>query len=308
MTTTRVVTIALLAGLALAGCSAGSSLGNQPTLAASRVGTLGLHPNHTTSWMKPGTASQKLLYISDIVAGDVQVYTYPGVTSAGVLTGFSDPDGECTDRAGNVWIVDAAGKIFEYAHGGTSPINVLQGLHAPISCSINVKTGDLAVATFDDSVSVFHNAQGTPTVYSDANFANTYYVGYDNAGNLFVDGHDALSTFHYAVLPAGSSTFTDITLSTVPSEPGNVQWDGAYMAVGDQSSTVYRTQGANVVGTLTLPTVCLRQFYIAAAKKRIIAPDPCNANADVFAYPAGGPAIKTVSGGLSSPIGAVISL
>lgn len=122
-----------------------------------------------------------------------------------------------------------------------------------------------------------------------------------------MDGYDNANGFHYAELPAGSSTFTDITLSTVPSGIGNVQWDGTYMDVGDTSSNIYRMQGSAVVSTVTLSTTCLAQFYILPSDKKMIAADPCNVDADVYSYPAGGSPIKTVTGDLQHPVGAVVS-
>lgn len=200
--------------------------------------------SHVKSWMSP-TTSEKLLYVADAATASVYIYTYPGLTFAGQLTGFGAPSGECTDKAGNIWIVDEGhAAVYEYAHGGTSPINTLtSGIVNPVGCAISRKTGDLAVGNGTDKVLVFHNAAGAPTPFADANFSVTSFLGYDNEGNLFVDGYDNTNGFHYAELPASSSTFTDITLSTVPSGVGNVQWDGTYMDVGDASSTSIGRRG-----------------------------------------------------------------
>jgi hypothetical protein len=177
----------------------------------------------------------------------------------------------------------------------------------PVGCAIDRKTGDLAVANGTDEVLVFHNATGAPTEFADGNFSVTEFLSYDSQGNLFVDGADNTNLFHYAELPAGNSTFTDITLSNIPSGIGNVQWDGTYVDVGDAGSNIYRTQGSNVVSTVTLSTTCLAQFYIVPSDKKVIAPDPCSPDADVYAYPAGGSPVKTVTGDLQHPVGAVLS-
>lgn len=312
--------LAALAAIAcVAGCAGQQSAGSPltPGNAAPALAPLshesaqqrGSRPNHSKSWMKPGMVSQKLLYVSDLFGGVVNVYTYPGLTYAGQLTGFTFPTGECTDRAGNVWITDQAGSVYEYAHGGTTALSTLtSSVNTPEGCAIDLKTGALAISNGNDQVLVFHNATGTPTVYSDANFSRTTFLGYDNQGNLFVDGADNSLLFHFAELPAGSSGFTDIALSATPSVAGNVQWDGKYVAVGDQGSTIYRTQGSNVIGTTTLSSTCLGQFYIVTSKKKVIAPDSCNVDVDTYAYPAGGAAIKTVTGGLTHPSGVVLSL
>jgi glucose/arabinose dehydrogenase len=264
--------------------------------------------SHGKSWMDPAAKSNKLLYISDFGGPDVEVFTYPYLRLAGVLTGFTEPRGECTDPSGYVWIVDQAkGEVFEYAHGGTTPVNVLS-TPDPWGCATNPTNGDLAVSYASaGQIEIFHNAAGSGTVVTDPNFAGTLFLGYDKAGNLFVDGYDSSRKFHYAELPAGGSSFTDITLSQTPGGEGNVQWDGKYMAVGDTGSTIYQTQGATVVSSTTLGNRCVEQFFIVPSKKKVIAPDACDANAGVFAYPAGGSPLQTISGGLFIPEGAVLS-
>lgn len=302
-------TIAALAASAmLAACGANSQSAStipQQPMANAQATRLG----HAGSWMDPAAKSQKLVYVSDFLSADVDVYTYPYLRLAGVLTGFKFLRGMCTDPSGYVWIVDnAEGAVFEYAHGGTTPVNTLTAT-APNGCATNPKNGDLAVSDgASGQIEIFHNAAGYGTVVADSNFTATMYLGYDKAGNLFVDGYNPYPTFHYAELPAGGSSFTDITLSQTPQAPGNVQWDGTYMAVGDTGSTIYQTQGSTVVSSTTLGFGCVDQFYIVPSKRKVIAPDLCNATVGIVAYPGGGAALKTISGGLQSPVGTVLSL
>lgn len=264
--------------------------------------------SHRKSWMDPAARSLKLLYISDFGSAEVEVFTYPYLRLAGVLTGFTELRGECTDPSGYVWIVDQAkGEVFEYAHGGTTPVNVLSAPD-PWGCATSPKNGDLAVSyAAAGQIEIFHNAAGSGTVVGDPNFAGTLFLGYDKTGDLFVDGYDSSNKFHYAELPAGGSSFTDITLSQTPAGEGNVQWDGTYMAVGDSGATIYQTQGSTVVSSTILGNRCVEQFYILPSHRKVIAPDACDANAGIFAYPAGGSALQTISGGLQFPQGAVLS-
>jgi hypothetical protein len=287
----------------LAACSANSQLTSttpQQLVASPQ--------RHGKSWMDPAAKSHKLLYISDFGGADVEVFTYPYLRYAGELTGFRELRGECTDPSGYVWITDQSlGEVFEYAHGGTTPVNVLTAPD-PFGCATNPTNGDLAVSYgAAGQIEIFHNAAGSGTVVADSNFAGTYFLGYDKTGNLFVDGYDSSDNFHYAELPAGGSSFTDITLSQTPAGSGNVQWDGKYMAIGDTGSIIYQTQGGTVVSSTTLGDGCVGQFYIVPSKRKVIAPDFCAGNAGVFAYPAGGSALQTISGGLISPYGAVLS-
>ena len=102
---------------------------------------------------------------------------------------------------------------------------------------------------------------------------------------------------------------SDITLSGFPigSSAGGVRLDGSYIAVGDSQSTIYRTQGSNVVSTTSLSATCVFGFYIVPSKA-IIAPDQCSKNlVGSYAYPAGGSPIKTFTKGLATPYDAVLS-
>ena len=116
--------------------------------------------------------------------------------------------------------------------------------------------------------------------------SNPYYCGYDDKGNLYVDGtQTGLSTeFILAELPKGKP-FKDITLKggTI-NFPGNIWWDGKYVAVGDQDyqyypevSAIYQTTGGagKIVGK---PTVFASYGDISGFSiygKTVIGPDWC---------------------------------
>ena len=109
--------------------------------------------------------------------GGVLIYTYPGDALVGQFT-VSNPsyppattEGICSDTNGNVFI--EAGyyygtTIYEYAHGGTSPITSLSGLGNMIyadDCASDPTTGNLAVVTYGavrgaGDVAVYTDAQG----------------------------------------------------------------------------------------------------------------------------------------------------
>lgn len=310
--------LALVAGLAGCAGQQGGPVGLTPQVAGraplqmpAKSTQLGLS-SHGKSWMKPNLMSRTLLYVSDTSAHYVEVYIYPSLKYVGRLTGFEYPAGECVDKAGNVWIADAgAAAMYEYAHGGTSPIQTItEDMYIPSGCAIDPKTGDLAVANGNVQVEIFAAGSGSPTAYRDFNFSQTTSLSYDRSDNLFVDGLDTNGMFHYAELPAGGEAFTDITLNGFPignSSPGGVKWDGSYITVSDSQSTIYRTQGSNVVGTTSLSATCVFGYDIVP-NRAIVAPDQCSKNlVGTYAYPAGGSPVRTIGSGLATPYDAVLS-
>lgn len=308
---TKLVAITV-AAVALSSCTADGALQGTPPTSGTNLAQRGHGPTKR-SWIRPSAVSQKLLYITDAGTNTVQIYTYPGLTYAGELTGFAHPLGICSDRAGNVWIADwDGGSVSEFAHGGTAPINVLSGLTYPYDCAINRKTGDLAVTVNQESgqLAIFHNAAGRATFYSDRNFQSTAWLTYDDGGNLYVDGLDSTDAFHYAELPSGSSTFTDITLNEGIAFPAGVKWDGHYVAIANGYQTIYQVQGSTVIGDDNFydPGDSLTGICILPSGKRVIGADQLGADADIYAYPAGGNPVKSITGGLSRPWDVTLSL
>jgi len=293
------------------------------------------HPDRGRSWMAPDAATHALLYVSDYSYNEVFVYSYPQAKLVGTLTGLSNPDGICTDKSGNVWIVNnSAGNAVEYKHGGTTPIATLNiGSANAVSCSVDPTTGNLAATVLDTYgsgqgyVAIFTHAKGSPKYYMDSEMYAVYFCGYDDKGNLFVDGdqNGRSTAFQFAELPRGKKTFTNITLKGATINfPGNVQWDGKHVAVGDQLyqdypelGAIYQTTGAGgkIIGKTVLNDYGdIEGFWVEG--KTVIGPDFCingctqGSSVGFFKYPAGGKPTKTFAGGFKSysqPAGAAVS-
>ena len=319
---------AAFAGLAiLVGCDTnGSTLSTRSSdLLAPPAGVeSAVHADRGPSWMARDAKKDDLLYISD-EGGDVYVFSYPQGALVGTLTGFLNPRGECVDRAGDVWVVDLGSgpyaSVVEYAHGGTSPIKTLNIRNEyPYGCSVDHATGNLAVTFFADS---YGSTQGAVEVYEHGKAHRTrtyvdpdiyYYVmcGYDNQGNLYVDGFNAGSVFKFAEIPNGSSSFTNVSLNQSIGFPGGVQWDGKYVAVGDSDNDViYQfaisgSQGNKVGSTPLNGGSYVEQFWIHSLDHRVIGPSNGGASVMFWKYPAGGEPTRTITG-FRYPFGSVIS-
>jgi hypothetical protein len=317
---------------ALAGCSSTSSqLGSPVSLskplpiaaaAAGRADVARHKPNRP--WMQPGARAKNLLYVSDYWNDAVYVFEYPAGKLVGTLTGFNGPNGECADSAGDVWITDTLqSQLVEYKHAGTTPVATLKDPQEyPLGCAVDPTSGNLAVTDIYGSGSpslsagnfvIYANASGTPEgPYYDSLMYYMYFCGYDDRGNLFFDGESYGGQFRLAELPADSSSIVDISLSRTIGQPGAVQWDGRYVAVGDQSSNVIdQIQVSASSGTIAGSTQLRRakdvvQFWIYGSK--VVGSDALRRDVGLWKYSAGGSPTHVIDDkSLYEPIGAVVS-
>jgi hypothetical protein len=166
--------LAAIAGAALlAGCASGG--GSVTPGGVVVVGHASKARGVAKSWMSPDARrSQGLIYVSDSATYDVYVYSFPSGQLVGTLTDQNNPAGLCTDNKNNVYVTQLYGhQIVEYRHGRTTAIKTLSDSgYEPGACSVDQKTGDLAVANIvsvdftQGNLVVYPNAKGNPTTYS----------------------------------------------------------------------------------------------------------------------------------------------
>jgi hypothetical protein len=308
--------ISVVAAL-LTGCGATDAL---PQGDAAAIATLA---ERNGSWMLPEARGRDLLYISKPFypgARDVYVYTYPRAKLLGMLGGLGEPVGECVDGGGNVFVADGSA-VYEYAHGGTSPIAIVNAPFGAGSCSMDPTSERLAVPGGSSSggvVSIFPYKPKLgwrfPKTFSVPGMTLTSFCGYDAKGNLYVDGVNGSSTFELAELPKGADAFIKITLSQNITAPGQVQWDGSHLAIGDTGvspSIIYQFSisggtGSEVGSTTLGGSNTVEQFWIQG--NRVVGPNFYFSGIGVgfWPYPAGGSASQTIS--LYEPFGAAASL
>lgn len=296
----------LLAGIALlAACARSNAVPWQTQGAVAR-------PAHARS--------HALLYVSDAGNDEVGVFTYPALKLVATLTGFGAVAGLCESTT-DVFVVDAQkDEVVRYARGAKTPSKVLydQGYH-PNGCAVDPVTGKLAVALRSESsgrgvLAIFAHGGGRPVYYGTANIATPAYCAFDNEGDLFIDGTDELGNFAFGEMPVDYRTVFSVTLDQTIAVPGGIQWDGTYIAVGDegegsQPSTIYQFTVSAFTGTLE-GTVHLgqsarvEQFWVG--KTKLIGPNSGSSRVKVWAYPAGGTPIRSL-GGFEEPVATVLS-
>lgn len=338
------LTVASIAVVVLAGCGSRpvavpAAPGALPDRSATSV-ALRLIPNRPDrrrSWISPALARAKssVLYVSDPGTSDVYAYNVPSLEMIGTITGFSQPQGECSDAKGNVWITDANAKtIYELSHHGHLENELADTAGYPDACAWDPTTGNLAVMNIfgigstAGSVLIYaHGSQSAPYVNPDQYFYN--FGGYDSAGNLFFDGRAADGTFVLSELPKGADTAHTLKVTGgVIYFPGMVEWDALkhYLVVGDQScgnvysSCVYAVKIGQKSATIARRTdlrdsgggaVCdLVQGTLF--NKQIAGSDDafCGSTASatyLWPYPGGGAPTRHVENSDSMPVGATIS-
>ena len=252
-------------------------------------------------------------YISNFYSGVVLQFDFPkSDVSTATISGVSDPQGECAQNGNKAFWVVAAGsdEIEEFAYRGSSPVVTLsESAGEPASCTIDAKTEDMAVTILGaGDVVIFTDTKGTGTTVADG-LASSYFPTYDNKGDLFVDGVTQSDTYGVVEMASGKSSFKAVTLPNTIEFPGGMQWDGTYVTLNDQSGHAiyqYSISGdvATLKGTVSLSgsSDCVQTWI---AKKVVYCPDAGNEDTEVYAYPAGGSPIATLSGSFDLPIGAV---
>ena len=308
----------------LAGCG-----GSQPPISAPgampQTSALATHAERGGSWMAHDAKSKDLLYVP--AGPNVYVFSYPQGKHAGTFSGFNIALSACTNnKKGDVFIVNFAGTfsmpagVYVYQHGGSSPIAVLS-IGGPVGCSVDPTTGNLAVGTSAGSASgnpsllVFRDATGIPKSYTTAGISKYFYCGYDDRGNLFVDGVSSPSgtgDFVLAELPKGGSALKIITVNQYIGWPGQVQWDRRYLTIEDASGIGYGNSNvyqfmvhgtkAERVGTINLAGAYeVQQSWIQDQTLLVPNCTPGCKEIQYYKYPAGGSpfrAIKTLSYGV----------
>lgn len=251
----------------LAGCGAPPPIGSAgatPQMHASSA-----HVDRSGSRVRPGSSSQDRLYAGAFHGYSIYVFSYPEGEFAYTLQLKELITGTlCSNSSGDVF-VPSGNEVIEYA-GGSGQIATLSERkdYVAYGCSVDPTTGNLAVANENVKggrgvIAIFAGAQGNPAYYSDSAMDTYWYCGYDDQGNLFVDGQ---GDSRFAELPQGSKKFTNIS---VPVKSfGQIQWDGKYITIATKTAqTIYRLNimgsAAKIVSTTRLePSLSLAQPWI----------------------------------------------
>jgi len=288
---------ALAAGALLSGC-------------AMPAASLSPHQSVTSTAQRasisPDAWRGSLLY----VGGDKETYIfkYPGGRLLGSIPIGSF--GMCSDAKGDVFVTRVSA-IFEFPHGGTTPVAIYKAPGTVYSCAVDPTTQNFAVVVFclsgcGDYIAVYRqNFQGPPRTFHDSKLHSMLYCGYDAAGNLYVDGYDNNNKFMISELPAGAQRFTNVTFSDNIAAAAQIQWDGTYMTVETRSEPkIYRLKISHsrgkIVSATQLTGVGTRAAQSWIQGKAVIVPTGPGSKRPkvigIWKYPQGGNERRLLSG------------
>jgi hypothetical protein len=254
-----------------------------------------------------------LLYVqSDGSSESVDILSYPQGQLINEISGIGPVWGMCADTSGNVWVVVLDDTVYEFPHGGTSPIAqvTVPDTWLATGCAVDPKTGDLAVINYDgpngSSVDVWSSYQGNPTVYPTAFFP--WAVTYDGSGDLFADGSTGNSSnlFSLGEVMSGQSVFQALQLDKVADWPGGLQWDGNHLVLGTGGraltqrtyQVIVRGSGATVVRTLHFAHMAKQPWMAFIQGDTIISDEGAHQGFQLalWHYPKRGKPYKVLSG------------
>jgi hypothetical protein len=291
----------------VAGCGSQTPFGATGAIPQAAAGIA--QAQHARSWMDPEAKNGALLYVSDPQTKDVYVYSYPQGRLVGKLTGFGEPRSECADASGDVFIADVAtDDVVEYEHAGTTPVAELSISGRPEGCSVDPIHGSLAVSGGVNGIvlAIFryssHHHWRAQHSYLDSSLRAAAFCGYDDRGNLFIDGLDHRGKFALAELARGAARLTTIALKATIERPGEIEWYGTDLAVGDAGVTppvidrfsISGNSGTKVGSTTLASAKGVAQFWIASA--HVVGPDFEKDDVGFWSYPAGGSPSKMIAG------------
>ncbi|MFZ0575372.1 MAG: hypothetical protein WAM02_11925 [Candidatus Cybelea sp.] len=230
----------------LAGCGGGSQLGSSP-----------IQPDAfptRASWMAPKGKQGDLAYVGGFYG--VSAFTYPSFKYVYSIAG-DDAQGLCAAKNGDWWVVESgADEVSEYAHGGTTPLKTLSvpGGEAA-GCAVDPTTGTLAVTILGsgDAV-VFTGGYGRGTTIAD-DLDSSYFDGYDDKGDLFVDGITSSDTYGVVELPKGA----------IPSRASPSAEASSFPAVSNGTISTLRLEIKRLTRFIILP-------YVVRTRKRSALP------------------------------------
>jgi len=284
------------------------------------AGTIPVHPFVDSVAIQ---AASTKIFVSDGASNVVNIYNKTGKL-LGQLTGFSEPQGLATDAKGKLYVADTLNsRIQIYAPPYTKAPKTLSdpgqypaGVAVMNNGQFVAVTNIISTSNGPGSVTLYKNGKAGAPI-SNSSFARVYFCGFDDNGDLFVDGSNSsggVEVGEIAKLTKGGKTLNTLTYNGTISFPGGVQvTTGDKIAIDDQLASAVYTYKPPKGGSLGSPIATTPltgssdpvTIAFTSTNKDVWTADAGLGSSNEFAYPKGGSPVATISVG-GQPIGVAI--
>jgi hypothetical protein len=285
-----------------------------------------VHPYYNSKFFATGVPST--VAVSDAGADTVDIFNESGTLEA-TLTGFSEPQGMTSDRAGNIYIADTENaqiQVWAPPYSGP-PTLIADPGQFPAGVDQRNNGGFLAVTNIisqaggDGSVSLYRNNTMVATI-SDPGLLEAFFCAFDHAGNLYVDGFNSDGVFTIAEIAhatTGGRTVQYLTTSNTIGFPGGVEVaNNGDIIIDDQTfdAPVIYTYNPPSGGSLGSPIDSTSlapngsdpvTFAFKTHNHNLYTADAGNFTSQEFSYPAGVLENTIGSGTFVQPIGVALT-
>ncbi|MGB6516959.1 MAG: hypothetical protein WBE79_00485 [Candidatus Cybelea sp.] len=175
---------AAAAAVCIAGCGSAFQTGQQTTSS--------VRNSRLKTWISPDAKDAPVLFfLGDVKLGKIYIFSLPGMTLKGKITGLSGPLGMCSDRAGNIYVAESLqGRVDEFTRTGTQIATYAYSYGGSVSgCAVNPQNGYLAVLNNAAGVLIFSSPSSPPTILRVPDRPYLAFAGYNDKGELWVDGN-----------------------------------------------------------------------------------------------------------------------
>ncbi|MFY9719471.1 MAG: hypothetical protein WAK16_07485 [Candidatus Cybelea sp.] len=270
------------------------------------------------SWMLPEASGEDLIYATSTSGNAIYAFSYPTGKLVGKIvppSGTISLQGLCADNLGYFYVTSfsgrhgghgAAGHLYKYRHGATRPkTDFTFGGTEPFGCAFDATTKTLAVSAISLGVTAGFvetiPISGSGKIYYSYYVSNYYYCGYDDKGNLFVNGTGAGPVMYLEELRKGASGLKELALNRSLSDSaiGQVQWDGRNITLEDLTDSALLRLSisgskAKVVGTTHLDGWYDATLSWLNGSTLLVPTGGKNTKLGFWNYPSGGKATRLV--------------
>jgi hypothetical protein len=172
-------------------------------------------------WISPDAKTKQLLYASDVVTNEVDIFSVPGYLLVGQVTdGLDGPEGIATDEHGDLYVSSQSG-VTIYAKGKTKPKLILTDKYGADDVAVT-KNGFVVAGDVNGGVEVYAPGQKLPKarLVNSALSSGVSGVAVDEDNDIFAAGLNASLISEVVEFAKLSGSGTNLNLAKLTDAAG----------------------------------------------------------------------------------------